>query len=146
MWDGNRHLIRKIKTAVMAGIRPCAMIFHQQPNADWVPFDFKLLEAYQILQDETCPKCGHPIWLCRSEGNNVAFRVRWAICYADRALKQTEASKLKGDEKKNAQKSSGDWGRYFYTEPFNPPNADGPMPTRSQYYESQSEKVAAGKL
>jgi len=117
------------------------MIFHEQPTAEWIPFDFKLLEAYQILQDETCPKCGHPIWLCRSEGNNVGFKVRSAICYADKAMKEYESGKLKGSEKRDAQKNRGDWGRYYYTEPFNPPNSDAPLPTRSEYYQALTAKM-----
>ena len=138
-WDGNRHLITKIKTAITASIRPCAMIFHEQPTDPWLPFDFKLLEAYQMLQDETCPQCGHPIWLCRSTSNNVAFKVQTATCYADRALKEAEDSKKPKKEKADKATRS-EWGEYKYTLPYTPPNSEGGLPTRREFYEEQAAR------
>lgn len=119
------------------------MIFYEQPSAEWVPFDFKLLEAYQILQDETCPKCGHPIWLCRSDSNRVDFKVRSAVCQADKALKLYEAGQIKDrKEKSEAMKDRANMGRYFYTEPYNPPESEGGLPTRRDFYDA----ITAGKM
>lgn len=118
------------------------MIFHEQPSADWIPFDFKLLEAYQILQDETCPKCGHPIWLCRSDSNNIGFKVRTAVCYADRELKMYEDSKKPMGERAKS-KERAQMGEYYYVYPYNPPTASGPLPTRQQFYEEMSAKAGS---
>lgn len=116
------------------------MIFHQQPTADWVPFDFHLLEAYQMLQDELCPKCGHPVWLCRSTSNNVEFQVREAYCNADRALREYEDNRKPTKEraKKDDRKS---WGQFHYTTPVVPANALGALPTRQEYFFELTSKV-----
>jgi hypothetical protein len=126
----NRHLITKIKTSITAGIRPTSMIFHEQPTAPWVPFDFILLEAYQRLQDELCPKCGHPVWFCRSQGNAVQFSVQTAYCASERALKEWEDRQ---NGKKAEKKDKAAWGRFTYTVPKPLPGQE--LPTRSEYYE-----------
>jgi hypothetical protein len=116
------------------------MIFHHQPTAEWVPFDFMLLEAYQMLQDELCPKCGHPLWLCRSTSNNVEFKVREAYCNADRALREYEDNRLPIKERTD-RKSRSEWGRFFYTVPGVPSNAIGDLPTREDYFRELAGKV-----
>lgn len=124
----------QIKASITAGIRPTAMIFHEQPTDPWTPYDFKLLEAYQILQDELCPKCGHPIWLCRSTSNRVEFKAQEAYCAGERALKEKEdASKSREDKAKPKEKKT--WGQFFYTSPYTPPNIEGGLPTRAEFYQ-----------
>lgn len=133
----NRHVVVKIKTAITAGIRPMSVIFYEQPTAPWKPFDFKLLEAYQILQDELCPKCGHPVWLCRSQSNTVEFRVRTEYCAGERALKEYEYNKMTHSERKNVDKKDrAGWGRFEYTYPAVPePFKGAELPSRADYYE-----------
>lgn len=118
------------------------MIFHEQPTAQWLPFDFKLLEAYQMLQDETCPKCGHPIWLCRSDSNNIEFKVATAVCYADRAVQQYEDNQKKKDNKASASERSK-FGQYVYTKPHRPPTANGPLPSRKEFYDEMAVKAGS---
>lgn len=130
----HRYIIPKIKTAITAGIRPTAMIFHTQPSADWEPFDFLLLEAYQSLQDETCPKCGHPIWLCRSQSAELYFDVRSDYCQADRALKEHEA---KVNKSKPTVAERKGFGQFFFTVPKTVEGAE--MPSRAQYYADVAE-------
>src|SRR5690349_3704515 len=101
------------------------MIFHEQPTDPWVPFDFILLEAYQMLQDEICPKCGHPVWLCRSDSPNVQFKVRSAVCNAERELRIVEDHKRPDKEREKDKKVRASWGEFFYTQPFVPENIDG---------------------
>lgn len=114
------------------------MIFHEQPTAPWEPFDFLLLEAYQMLQDEICPKCGHPVWLCRSDSTNVEFKVRDAVCYAERALRETEdRQKDKGSRADKTERKG--WGRFYYTSPFVPDNVEGELPTRAEFYTAMSK-------
>lgn len=135
----NRHVITKIKAAITAGIRPTALIFHEQPTDPWIPFDFKLLEAYQILQDELCPKCGHPVWLCRSTSQNVEFKVGTAYCAGERALKEHEAAQMTSSERRKIDKKErAGWGRFYYVRPDVPANVEGDLPGRREYYEELS--------
>jgi len=136
---GNQHIIRLIKTSITAGIRPCAMIFHVQPDTPWEPYDFSLLEAYQILQDETCPKCGQPVWLCRSTDNRIEFKVEETVCYATRAIEEKNARKEKKNKKISADEKHS-WGLIQYAVPFVPENIGAELPTRKDFYESLTKK------
>lgn len=103
------------------------MIFHEQPTAQWTRFDFMLLEAYQMLQDETCNQCGNPIWLCRSTDRNLQFKMEKSTCYAVRAEEQW--MKRKRTTKKEWEPDPGDtWFPVPYTVD------DSPLPTRFDYY------------
>ena len=85
--------------------------------------DFRLLEAYQILQDELCPQCGHISWTMEK-----------SICYATRAKEQKQWSKNnRGAPKK---KDSQDWGVSYYMKPVVPGNKpEGTtLPTRKEFY------------
>ena len=110
------------------------MIFYEQPTDPWTPFDFKLLEAYQVLKDETCPQCGHPIWLCRSSSNTVEFNVRDDICYSERALKLYEDSQRASDSREKDSSVKNGWGKHYYTVPGIIKGAAEELPTRKQYY------------
>ena len=68
------------------GIRPSTVVVGGQPHDEWTDMDFRILEAYQIMQDEACGHCGNPIWLCRNE--EVMWAVKSDMCYADRALEE----------------------------------------------------------
>lgn len=105
------------------------MLFHEQPSEPWTPFDFKLLEAYQILQDETCQECGNPIWICRNESaHNVGFKIKIARCFAKAELDKWHETQ---DKNKNKKKT---YGEYPYTVAYT--YDDGPMPTRLSYYQN----------
>jgi len=112
------------------------MLFYEQPTDAWTPFDFMLLEAYQRLQDEICPRCGHPVWLCRSTSTSVNFKVKSDTCYAERALKTAEVSRIKEKEARNkARKELKDAGVFWYTVPSVPPTIEnGTLPTREDYF------------
>lgn len=114
------------------------MIFYEQPTDPWIPFDFKLLEAFQILEDETCPQCGHPIWLCRSSSNALEFSVQDTVCYAERSLKQYEDSQKKPDEREKDSTVRARWGQHYYTVPTLLPVEGAEMPTRNQFYAESS--------
>lgn len=120
------------------------MIFHEQPTAEWVPFDFKLLEAYQILQDEICPVCSNPIWVCRSTTSNVQFKVKSQVCFAEKALKEAEFNRIpKADRPKGEElkREKAEWGRSYYTSPYIPENLEGEIPTRDDYHKELNESV-----
>ena len=108
------------------------MLFHEQPSDPWTRFDFMLLEAYQMLQDETCNECGNPIWVCRNENAaTVGFKVKIAKCFAKAELDKWHEK----EEKKKSSKKS--YGEYPYTVPFT--YDDGPLPSRESYYRGLSE-------
>ena len=104
-----------------------SMIFHVQPTADWEPFDFKLLEAWQILQDETCNMCGQPVWICRSMDSNIRIKVRKTQCNVSAELEKKQQS----DEKAKRKLKPGE---YYYTtvETYD----GGYLPTREDYFKS----------
>lgn len=111
------------------------MIFYIQPTLPWDSWDFKLIEAYQILQDETCPKCGQPIWLCRSEDPRVAWKRGTSVCYASRELE--ERSWRRDNPKKKATAADKErWGLIEFATPFVPPTQGETLPTRKDFYES----------
>jgi hypothetical protein len=107
-----------------------AMIFYVQPTDPWEEFDFKLLEAYQILQDETCNMCGQPIWICRSTSSNIRIKVRKTQCNVTAELEK----KQKSDEKAKRELKPGE---YYYTavETYD----GGYLPTRQEFYEEQAQ-------
>lgn len=108
------------------------MIFHEQPTDPWNDFDFMLLEAFQILQDETCNECGNPIWVCRNEdATNIGFKVKVAKCFAKAELEKWQEN----NDKKKSKKS---YGEYPYVVAYT--YDDGPMPTREDYYVGLLEK------
>lgn len=114
------------------------MLFRAQPSDPWEPFDFALIEAYQTMKDETCPQCGHPLWLCRSNSNVIHFKVKNVTCNATRALERYKDDKKKGKDKASPEEKKN-WGTSFYTEVDLLPlekEAGTPMPTRKDYFDS----------
>jgi hypothetical protein len=109
------------------------MLFHEQPTDPWTSFDFMLVEAFQILEDETCSECGNPIWVCRnSNANNLGFKIKTTKCYAKAELE-------KWNEKQDKRKSKLGHGEMPYIVPFT--YDDGPMPSRGSYYRELSDKI-----
>lgn len=109
------------------------MLFHEQPNDPWTSFDFLLLEAYQMLQDETCSQCGNPVWVCRNqEAANVGFKIKKTVCFA-----KAEMDRWQEQQQKNETKPKH--GELPY--PMAYTYDGGPMPTRRQYYESLLDTI-----
>lgn len=110
------------------------MLFHEQPTDPWNKFDFMLVEALQILEDETCGKCGNPIWICRNEAAaHVGFKVKTSVCHASAEMEKWQEKK----EKNKSSKKS--YGELPYILPYT--YDDSPMPTRKSYYQSLSDKI-----
>ena len=104
--------------------------------------DFKVLEAYQMLRDEICPQCGHPVWLCRSKSDDIEWTANTDVCYATRRKEEAEwqqNNKSKHGEKRRRpdRDEKAKWGRYTYVTPRVPSYApEGTeLPTRRDYYE-----------
>lgn len=110
------------------------MLFYEQPDKPWVPFDFMLIEALQMLEDETCTECGNPIWVCRNnEATNVGFKIKTTKCYAKAELEKWRET----EEKKNKNKKKYGEMPYIVAYTYD----DGPLPTREEYYRSLSDKI-----
>jgi hypothetical protein len=109
------------------------MLFHEQPTDPWTPFDFMLVEAFQILEDETCSECGNPIWVCRnSNASNLGFKIKTTKCFAKAELD-------KWNEKQQKKKAKLGPGEMPYIVPYT--YDEGLMPTRHSYYQGLSDKI-----
>lgn len=113
------------------------MLFYTQPNTAWEPFDFKLIEAYQIMQDETCPSCGQPVWLCRSDDERIEWKTGSTVCYATKALEESRWNRENSGKKKSQQspRDAKNWGLSEYPVAFSPDNRGGVLPNRRDYFE-----------
>ena len=132
----NQYLVTRIKAAITANIRPSAMLYHDQPNGAWTEEDFKILEAYQILQDEICPQCGNPIWLCRSNDDSVSWTVEKSVCRASRALEEKAWRDDKTKKHTATKEEKANWGVSRYAVPkvsgHMPEGTE--LPTREDFY------------
>jgi hypothetical protein len=127
--------VTKLRAAVENNVRPCAMFFHEQPSDPWTKFDFMLLEAYQILKDETCGDCGNPIWICRNEfASNVGFKVKTTTCFAKAELEKHHERLSKSELSKKS------YGETDYTVAYT--YDDSPMPSRLSYLKAMSEQYS----
>jgi hypothetical protein len=92
-----------------------------------------LIEAMQILEEETCKECGSPIWVCRNEfASNVGFKVKVATCFAKAELDRWNERE---DKKKSSKKRHGE---YPYVVPYTYDDTD--LPTRRSFYKAMYEK------
>jgi hypothetical protein len=92
-----------------------------------------LLEAMQILEDETCKECGSPIWICRNEAAaNVGFKVKVATCFAKAELDRWNERE---EKKKTGKKRHGE---YPYVIPYTYDGTE--LPSRMQFYKDLAEK------
>jgi hypothetical protein len=109
------------------------MLFHEQPTEPWNEFDFLLVEALQILEDETCSECGNPIWVCRNEdASSIGFKVKTSTCFAKAELDrwQEREEKNKGKRKRHGQ------SQYVVAYSYD----DSPMPSRKSFYMGLANK------
>ena len=114
------------------------MIFHEQPTDPWVEVDFKLLEAYQIIEQETCSSCGQPIWLCRSEDQRLGFELHTSTCYGDKKIKEWSEKQSK---KKKTSYGELPWLKPYITcfdEDGKPYSDYENLPTRKDYYTAKA--------
>ena len=111
------------------------MLLRAQPTEPWTDYDFLLLEAYQIVEDERCPQCGYPTWLCRNEDNDIQFRVRPVTCIASEQRERKEKD-YQGDGK------SRPYGLSLVAEPYTVSGA--PLSGfREKFYEAERARREA---
>ncbi len=117
------------------------MILQSQPSGAWKGIDFSLLEALQILEQETCNDCGNPVWHCDSKDRDLTMRVKSRICAGSRALRSHQNRNITDSkEKKNDRKKSSEWGVNYYVVPeLNPQAERTDLPGRTEYYKAKAE-------
>lgn len=102
--------------------------------------------AYQILQDESCPTCGTPVWLGHNEDNTLGFDVEDATCYACSEL-ESAREKVREEFKGREHMRFGvteyvvprkDMG----TDPYGKPLPPGPLPSRTEAFEAMELRRA----
>lgn len=101
----------------------------KQPSDPWTAIDKKLLTAWTVLQKETCGECGQPLWICRSNNNNLTFSVRKGMCYAKLAMEKWRDTPGGKEPKK---------GEVPYVIPSRF-DEDIPLPSRMDYLEQLAE-------
>ena len=58
------------------------MLVGADSRKPWDKMDRVIMLAYQTLQEERCPRCGSPIWLCDNDDQSLDVRIRRRTCYA----------------------------------------------------------------
>ena len=115
------------------------MLFRTDPKEPWKSVDFALLIALQMMEDETCSQCGHPIWICRTNDPDMFFSVKSSVCHATRAVREKEHNELSQDDRtKVTAKEKASWGKSVHAVPeLNPASGRTELITRKEYYENQ---------
>lgn len=134
-------LVRKVRASITAKIKPTSMILMEDPSEPWRLLDYQLIEALQIMEDETCPQCGGPVWHCRSKDPDIKWPVQRDVCLSTRAT--DERQWRKNNPKKTPSKEDRDeWGSILYAKPEMieyPGEEKRELPTREDYYKSLVE-------
>ena len=138
-WPTNRAYITAIKAARDFSIPPSVlMLRNRQPSDGWSEADKKLVVAFQILEDETCPDCGTPVWIGHSDDEHVVFDIKSRICYACAEVEQAQAdAEKRSSKRKNARPTRGK-KRFLQVEP------NEHIPSRQQYLLRESGQVDDG--
>lgn len=129
-WPGNSHLVTQVKAAQKAGIRPCALIFREQPTDPWEEFDYALTVAVEYLDQETCGQCGHPVWVCQSTSRYMEVKVETRVCRISRAVQERQHNDT--NDKPADKNTKKTWGLTYFGSPRMLKGK--PLPTRAEYY------------
>lgn len=92
----NQYLHTALKVSAQYGLPPLFFLDPRASKPKWTLADKKLVLGWQKLQDETCKRCGVPVWLGHSEDNHIDFETSLSICYSCQHL---ETRDTKNDAK-----------------------------------------------
>nr|DAK78776.1 MAG TPA: hypothetical protein [Caudoviricetes sp.]DAP30498.1 MAG TPA: hypothetical protein [Caudoviricetes sp.]DAV35834.1 MAG TPA: hypothetical protein [Caudoviricetes sp.]DAV66009.1 MAG TPA: hypothetical protein [Caudoviricetes sp.] len=124
-----------VRTAVDLHMRPTAVIYNQpDPFGHWTELDYKLVLAYKTVKDETCQKCGNPIWLCHSTDPDIAWRAEDRTCYATKARMMHDWVSTHRATDPPPYEDKQKWGKDTVMTPYMPDYAERDLPTRMDYY------------
>jgi hypothetical protein len=76
------------------------LLTDKQPSDGWSLTDKKLAIAFQILEEETCPDCGIPLWIGHSDDENIVFEIKSTVCYS---CAEVEAARDKPSKRKDVK-------------------------------------------
>lgn len=92
--------------------------------------------AFQILEDETCPDCGVPVWIGHSEDEAVEFDVKSRVCYACAEIESAQETEEKRRAKSKTRHRETKGKKRFITR-----NEEKAIPSRDSYYRAQAGKI-----
>lgn len=120
----------RLRSAVEYRHRPTSAILSEpDPQGQWEPIDYKLLDAYLTMNREICTICNNPIWLCHSTDNRIEFTPTVRTCYAK--------AEIEDFEKTSKGKELGS-GEYIIARPEGLDDGRGnkePLPSRHEAYQ-----------
>jgi hypothetical protein len=90
------------------------------------------ITAYELLQDEICPECGEPVWICHNESKDIQFTGKETICYKTKARIQYKEKRTKVS-KEHQDKQAGI--TYLVRTVFE----SGKLPLRKRFYKEQKK-------
>lgn len=129
--ENNYGIAQAVGAALELKLAPTLFIYNdKQPDDPWDQTDKKLAVAMHILNKQTCPKCGQPLWICRSDDRNLTFKVKTGTCYATKALEDKQAA----NEKAKRKLKNGEF-QYVVPEML----FENTFPTRADWLESMSD-------
>lgn len=115
-------------------MRPSSLILGKDSRRPWGKWDLLLAEAYQILQDERCPQCGLPRYICNNDSQDVQFRIVEEQCVALVKRDEYEAKKYGKDTPKPN-------GTVLRPQPYIVNDAYELAELREPYYKAQYAKA-----
>lgn len=138
-WPTNRPFITAIKAARDFSIPPSVLMLRtRQPSDGWSQADKKLAVAFQILEDETCPDCGIPIWIGHSDDEHIQFSIKSRTCYSCARVEQEQAdAEKRAAKRKNARPQRG-------KKRFIQIDESDQIPSRQQYLLRENGQVDDG--
>lgn len=75
------------------------MITGADSRKKWNEWDRLVMEAYQIHENEKCPKCGNARWICGSPNGHIRFKIRSEFCEATFRVNDWRDIEAKRDQK-----------------------------------------------
>ena len=124
----------RLRSAVNLGQRPTSVLLREpDPQGDWSPVDYALVDAYYTMDREVCTICNNPVWLCHSLDNRIEFKPVIRTCFAKAEIEDFE----KTEKGKNLSA-----GEYIIARPIGLEDGAGnfdPLPTRHEAYEKMPE-------
>lgn len=83
----------RLRSAINQQQRPTAAILSlPEPQGEWEPIDYALVDSFYTLDREQCTICNNPVWLCHSTDNSIQFATKVRTCYAKQEIEDFEKS------------------------------------------------------
>lgn len=75
------------------------MVLGRDSRKKWGKWDFLLAKAFQRYQDEMCPQCHMPVYICHNDDNRIEFKVVKETCFATAQIEQVQEQNSKAKKK-----------------------------------------------